>query len=114
MIRRAFLKWIFWALPGALALRFAGVSPSATGLDFPWSGAGARAAARRVGRAYLRRHPAEADVALLRAALAADLGDPERLRARVRGDFEREAVVRVQGWVLSRTEARLCALEALG
>lgn len=32
---------------------------------------------------------------------------------RIRQDFEAEQVVKVQGWVLSITEARLCALSAL-
>jgi hypothetical protein len=33
-----------------------------------------------------------------------------RLDAQVRGDFVSGATVQLDGWVLSRTEARLCAL----
>ena len=37
----------------------------------------------------------------------------ERLHKRVHSDFEKERVVLDKGWVLSRTEAQLCALRAL-
>jgi hypothetical protein len=75
--------------------------------------------ARVVGRAYLGRHPEEADAARLAALLerqlrergAASLG--ERVARRVRQDFAEGATVHVKGWILSRTEARLCALQAL-
>ena len=79
-----------------------------------------------VGRRYLAGHPQEADRAWLAAQLEADLscqgcaplpGDRPALRAgfshQIRTDFARGRVVRVEGWVLSVTEARLCALAAL-
>jgi hypothetical protein len=82
--------------------------------------------AAAVGRAYLSGHPADAD----EIRLAADLADalrsrgcdpltapPARLRAaiadQIRADFASGQVVSVEGWVLSRSEARLCALAAL-
>ena len=37
----------------------------------------------------------------------------ERLHKRVHLDFEEERIVLDKGWVLSRTEAQLCALRAL-
>ena len=37
----------------------------------------------------------------------------ERLRARVRLDFQEHQTVKVNGWLLSVTEARLAALVAL-
>ena len=37
----------------------------------------------------------------------------ERLHKQVRSDFEEERVVLDKGWILSRTEAQLCALRAL-
>ena len=37
----------------------------------------------------------------------------ERLHKRVHSDFEEERVVLDKGWVLSRTEAQLCALQTL-
>jgi hypothetical protein len=81
------------------------------------------AAARRLGRLYLRQVPAEDHpVILARLTVAylsaqdADINavDPvslrRRLDARVRGDFASGTTVQLDGWVLSRTEARLCAL----
>ncbi len=75
---------------------------------------GERDAARSVGRRYLAGHPDERDErALLR--LLMPLGDPatltqERVRRVVRSDFVAGRVVLVDGWYLSQTEARLCAL----
>jgi hypothetical protein len=82
--------------------------------------------ARAVGREYLELSPDEADPATVLERLAgAHLGewealassDPERLvqalRLQHREDFEHERVVAIRGWVLSETEARLCALAAL-
>jgi hypothetical protein len=82
--------------------------------------------ARAVGREYLRTTPAAADPRALVAAVADGLpggaaalrrSDDAKLRAllaaRVRRDFEEQAIVDVRGWVLSCTEARLCALAAL-
>jgi hypothetical protein len=79
-----------------------------------------------VGRRYLANHPHEADPAWLAGRLDTDLRcqdcnptqvDAPRLRAgiarQVRADFADGRVVRVDGWVLSVTEARLCGLAAL-
>jgi hypothetical protein len=87
---------------------------------------GRPASAAVVGRAYLAGHPGEADRDWLAAQLGADLrcqdcdparSDAARLRAglarQLRADFAQSRVVRVDGWVLSVTEARLCALAAL-
>ena len=84
------------------------------------------ASAGAVGRAYLADRPGEADRDWLAARLGADLrgrdcdpscSDRARLRAglarQLRADFAQSRVVRVDGWVLSVTEARLCALAAL-
>ncbi len=82
--------------------------------------------ARVVGFEYLAGVPREADARLLvdlicsfrgerRAELAgANLATRRRLlAAQQREDFEQGRVVNVQGWILSETEARLCALAAL-
>jgi hypothetical protein len=82
--------------------------------------------AAAVGRAYLAGHPEEADRARLAArldhALRCQDCDPaqapaERLRAalsrQIRADFAGSRVVRVDGWMLSETEGRLCGLAAL-
>jgi len=97
---------------------------------------GARAAARRwlralgwpvsaaaVGRACLGLRPQPRSIEQALEALRIDLGlgeslsTPESLRlavaARIRFDFESEDVVRVRGWILSRTEVRISALASL-
>jgi hypothetical protein len=83
-----------------------------------------RRSAASVGARYLASYPEEAsperllDLLVadrrLAAALAAD--DPVALRiaaaSLVREDFLARHVARVDGWLLSRTEARLCGLAA--
>jgi hypothetical protein len=76
-------------------------------------------AARAVGEAYLAGHPDEADEQLLLRLLGLERGDiraddVRRLRAAVRGDYERSDLALVEGWYLSRTECRLCALSTYG
>ncbi len=82
-----------------------------------------RASAAAVGRAYLKSIPGEPTArelgALIESALQGNhLGplDGESLGQRFatvcRREFEREEVAVVDGWVLSSTEARLCALAA--
>lgn len=79
-----------------------------------------------IGRVYLRRFPREGDAARLVRCIAGDLDRPvdalraldrrellsllERRRSR---DFEEGRTVSLEGWVLSITEARLCALTLL-
>lgn len=80
----------------------------------------------RVGRAYLRSFPGEADAQRLVSRLCAS--DPlkhrtlldadskrcfELLALTHRQDFEKGRIVKVDGWILSETEARLCALATL-
>jgi hypothetical protein len=75
-----------------------------------------QASARQVGRAYLKAMPADSDRAQLLSQLAARLDhDPSRetYAACCRRDFAEGRTVTVNGWVLSQTEARLCALAAL-
>jgi hypothetical protein len=81
------------------------------------------ASARAVGRAYLARFPEEGEpVALTRLILegmafsgaeASGLGEHElqtRIAARSREDFAEGDIAQIGGWLLSRTEGRLCAL----
>jgi hypothetical protein len=69
---------------------------------------------RDIGRAYRALVPAESDRSALETALRAD-----RRAARascqecVRADFAAGRVVVVRDWMLSRTEARQCALFSL-
>ncbi|MCK9532810.1 MAG: hypothetical protein M0R77_20190 [Gammaproteobacteria bacterium] len=73
----------------------------------------------RLGRDYLRKRPEEAKLAYLAQAVCGDTPreDIARLRAQVREkihqDFSDGRVVRLQGWLLSCTEARLYALVTL-
>lgn len=70
----------------------------------------------RIGHAVLRAGVAERDAPALRAALGLAVGNhaPERpapvWAETIAADFSAGRVVLVEGWVLSRTEARLCAL----
>jgi hypothetical protein len=85
-----------------------------------------RTSAAAVGRAYLAGHPGEAGIdhlvielgnALRRWDCEPDRADRITLRAAMsrlfKEDFARNRVVKVDGWVLSLSEARLCALAAL-
>jgi hypothetical protein len=74
-----------------------------------------------LGRQYLRKVPAEADPDLLSELILSDLpwsasiGTDTRdlIREQVRRDFAEDRVVRLGQWMLSQTEARLCALTTL-
>jgi hypothetical protein len=85
-----------------------------------------RDSAAEIGRAYLRSGDEPADASAMAAAIARDAGiepgeaaarDPLRLRRalalRTRRDFAEGRTVRVEGWILSRTEARLYAIASL-
>jgi hypothetical protein len=81
--------------------------------------------ARIVGAAYLGTRPDQVDVGgllsdLFPSAACGARGGPESTRdfciefdERRRLDFESGRVVSIAGWVLSETEAKLCALAAL-
>lgn len=83
-----------------------------------------RETARQIGVAYLEAFPAERGavlkdprIAALLAAIspgdAAEAALQRQAAAYQRADFEAGDVVCVRGWVLSRCEARLCAVLAL-
>jgi hypothetical protein len=78
-----------------------------------------RAHAAQLGSAYLAGHPGEGRPALLLHHLAGPLpprsaaGARDRIAARIRADYASARTVTVEGWILSRTEARLYALVAL-
>lgn len=71
---------------------------------------------RRVGEAYLAQRPAEAVRSGLLTALEQALAGSghaqatERLNALIRADFAVGRTINLDGWVLSVTECRLCAL----
>jgi hypothetical protein len=74
-----------------------------------------RAAAAAIGHAYLASHPSDA-ASLARSLLTALPGAaPVRVEvaALVRADYATGRIACAGGWILSATEARLCALAAL-
>jgi hypothetical protein len=117
----------------------AGIVGAAIGLRLYWPGGSIKREARRLagmlrhpdsaawlGRLYLDGKPREADAALLVTLIGAARGPTlpaispttgEALRAsleaRIRNDFVYGNMVAVDGWLLSLTEARLCALVSL-
>jgi hypothetical protein len=81
--------------------------------------------AAAIGRAYLAHFPEEAEPSALTRRIVGDVASSEaalmrlddrslwnRLAARRRADFAEGRLATVDGWLLSRTEARLCALAA--
>lgn len=85
------------------------------------SGLGASRAV--VGRAYLEVYPDEASVARLVELIGVPADELASatdgtaalpwFRQRIAEDFRTGRTVLVRGWVLSRTEARVCALASL-
>ena len=82
--------------------------------------------AKIVGKEYLRVVPGEADTEALLNLICSfqphwrtDLIKADRatllqmFRRQQAHDFESGAIIKVHGWILSRTEGRLCALSAL-
>jgi hypothetical protein len=69
-------------------------------------------ALRRLGAIYLAAHPEEGSRTLLSQLLIAgdDGAIPSRLMSAVARDWSANHVAVVDGWLLARTEARLCAL----
>jgi hypothetical protein len=85
-----------------------------------------KGSAKAVGVEYLRSHPGESDAELLVDRIFA--GNAQRrvefieagaaarrtlLGKLIREDFEHGRMVQVRGWMLSQTEARLCAIAVL-
>ena len=129
IVRREFLKGLSGlalsrgALPGfaGAALAGCGESPLPNALAMIYSDPGA---AVIVGRVYLEQFPEEANVEILVAQIVGNqrsrlrklaMDQPALLRALAElhaADFKEDRLVTVDRWVLSRTEARLCALAA--
>jgi len=85
---------------------------------------GHQSSAQAVGREYLRHMPTEASVTRLVCLICAEDSQPppigrncQAIRdwacTKSRDDFRSGRVVEIQGWILSATEARLCALAAI-
>lgn len=75
-----------------------------------------RHSAAVIGAHYLAKFESENSAELLAQAIRRSMPadamqiDERFLLAHIRSDFERGEVVSLDGWILSRTEARLCAL----
>jgi hypothetical protein len=78
-----------------------------------------RASAAVIGAHYLAQFDEESSAQALEEAIRQGMPasgkrvDEQSLLARIQKDFEHGDVVKLQGWMLSRTEARLCALLSL-
>lgn len=103
------------ALAGALALCAAGEPASAEARLLGLLSE--REPARRLGRAYLQSLDERPSAAALAGAIWRGMPEGGSLRAGIaaliRDDFAQRRTECVDGWLLSRTEARLCALAAL-
>ena len=66
----------------------------------------------QLGRSYREAYPEEDDVDVLRE-LTASVEDSSLGSEAIRRDFESGNTVQLDGWILSRTEARLCALHSI-
>jgi hypothetical protein len=83
-----------------------------------------QSSAQAVGREHLRHTPTEASVTRLVSLICAEQSERppigrsrravrEWACAKISDDFRSGRVVEIQGWILSATEARLCALAAI-
>lgn len=69
-----------------------------------------------IGAAYLRQFEQERSIEILQVKIHDSVSDEDlpidehTLLRRIATDFEHGYIVNLQGWLLSRTEARLCAL----
>jgi hypothetical protein len=120
-------EWLAWAAGVAFGLVSLGVwgvprlRPRPTASERWLAQARSLESAAVVGREYLRDAPHERSRERLREDLDAAIGSGalsdadlrRRVSARIREDYAARDTVRVRGYVLSRTEARLCALAAL-
>jgi hypothetical protein len=95
---------------------FGGARSNSAGLDEWLRSHGATyfsdvAALRRLGATYLLAHPEEQSRTLL-SRLLIDTGSdpiPSRLRRAIARDWSRHRLAIVDGWLMARSEARLCA-----
>lgn len=73
---------------------------------------------KQIGQDYLRQYPAEGIMDYLQGTLSVLLPDDKGgreavLKEQIKTEFKEGKVVLAAGWVLSRTEARQCALLSL-
>jgi hypothetical protein len=116
--RRAFLLALAAGLAYAAAGRLAPAPPAETSRAPLEPLRRHPRSAAAIGGRYLRAHPGESIAVRRLAARSLRAGDGDArqraLRRACARDFAEGRVVRVDGFVLSRTEARLCAAALLG
>lgn len=68
----------------------------------------------QLGKSYLEKYPAENSVSQLVDLIIKETGsNPDELQEKIKQDFREHNTVILQGWLLSITEARQCALFSL-
>ena len=130
MDRRTFLQMLLGVSAATVASSLLGRLPGTLGADGAASFDllrvfGNMASATAVGRAYLAAYPSQASLEALTDSLVGGLTAVPQwrtfsktelqaaLRAQIRQDFAAERTVKLQGWLVSLTEAQLCGLAAL-
>ena len=118
MFRRRQLLKAACAGAGISALGAVGAFRIATDEDSPhrqlrFKSVEAAQSAALLGAAYLSRFPVERDRDQLRDFVFPKSGHEGSLQERIRADFAVGHTVKLDGWVLSVTELRYCALTAL-
>jgi len=124
LLKRSMIAAAVVATGGFALWRYS--SPRKLGLAFPLvlSGFCDEATLRDVGRRYLTQVPAEGSVKVLLSRLAAEGGrrgsdaadENEEISdaaSQAEQDFRTMKILMIDGWVISETEARQCALLAL-
>lgn len=107
------------ATPAVWAWPDSSVEPEALARPVLPPGLGGPARIRDLGRRYRAARPDENGRNALKEALRRDLNSeppgaaPDRLEAQVQADFADGRTVQLDGWILSVTEARQCALFSL-
>ena len=110
-------------LPRALVLTDEDVRSLSFVVDDLVKRLGSTESARIIGLHYLSEHPEEADKSYLLERLGlnedtyrssdkrySSVIDPKSISQRIRQDFDSGRMARLNGWFLSQTEVRLCAL----
>jgi hypothetical protein len=130
--RRRFLQLAIWLSTFGLTVTVPPSARSTTGVTLNFVGRKLtrslvdKRSAHVIGRQYLKIHPEEASVDLLIRLLCCDRsqslfalaneGDRvfrKLILAQQRDDFAKSRTVNLKGWILAKTEARLCALVTL-
>jgi hypothetical protein len=130
--RRSFLRMLFFLGATVFLRRADAFGTTATSHAEDWLSSKLanffhnKESARAIGLAYLRTVPEEANARQLTHFICSSWeqrydemvhADAAKIKTillrQQREDFEKGRIVDLQGWILSETEARLCALAAL-